>query len=470
MAGKSASFDLILKNGRVATPGGIVETDVAVKDGRIADLGDYAQGPATEVIDCKGLHILPGVIDTQVHFREPGLTHKEDLSTGTLSAIAGGVTTVFEMPNTDPLTITGAALHDKLHRAAEKAFCDYAFFVGGCAENAHMLATLERLPGCCGVKVFMGSSTGTLLAAQDEVILKILQHGTRRVALHAEDEERLKSRKHIAEASHDVKDHPNWRDAECALMAVKRAVRLARQAGRKIHLLHVTSGDEMAWLKDHKDVATIETTPQHLTLSAPECYERLGTKAQMNPPIRDKAHTEALWKAVLNGTVDVLGSDHAPHTLEEKAKPYPASPSGMTGVQTMLAIMLDHVAKGRLPLGRVVDLLAHGPQRIYQIANKGRIAAGYDADFAIVDLERAWTITDKWIKSRCGWTPFDGMRVTGKAQGTILRGSVVMWDDEITEAARSRRARGLPAGFADLLTTSTIPSDEGIVPPRIECC
>jgi dihydroorotase len=470
MANITPAFDLILKNGHVVTPGGIVETDIAVKDGRIADLGDFGRAPAPEIIDCKNLHIMPGVIDTQVHFREPGLTHKEDLSTGTLSAIMGGVTTVFEMPNTDPLTVTAGTLHDKLHRAAEKAFCDYAFFVGGCAENAHIIGELEKLPGCCGVKIFMGSSTGALLASQDEVILKILQNGTRRVALHAEDEERLKSRKHIAEQSHDVKDHPVWRDTECALRAVQRAVKLARIAGRRIHLLHVTSGDEMAFLKDHKDVATIETTPQHLTLSAPECYERLSTLAQMNPPIRDKKHTEALWAAVRNGTVDVLGSDHAPHTLEEKAKEYPSSPSGMTGVQTMLPVMLNHVSQGNLPLERVADLLAHGPQRIYQIAGKGRIAAGYDADFAIVDLKRQETITNRWIKSRCGWTPFDGMSVTGWVQGTILRGRAVVWDGELTEAAKSRQGRGQPVRFADLLTPATISGGGDVIIPKIDCC
>ncbi|TAL34801.1 MAG: dihydroorotase [Alphaproteobacteria bacterium] len=470
MAPVAPAFDLILKNGRVVTPGGIVDTDIAVRDGRIADLGDFSRAPAKEIIDCKNLYVLPGVIDTQVHFREPGLTHKEDLSTGTLSAIMGGVTTVFEMPNTDPLTITAATLHDKLHRAAEKAFCDYAFFIGGCAENAHIIGELEKLPGCCGVKIFMGSSTGALLAAQDEVILKIFQHGSRRVALHAEDEERLKSRKYIAEQSHDVKDHPVWRDVECALKAVQRAVRLARVAGRKIHLLHVTSGDEMVFLKDHKDIATIETTPQHLTLSAPECYERLGRLAQMNPPIRDKKHTEMLWTAVRNGTVDVLGSDHAPHTLEEKAKEYPASPSGMTGVQTMLPVMLDHVNKGNLSLERLIDLLSHGPQRIYQIAGKGRIAAGYDADFALVDLKRRETIANRWIKSRCGWTPFDGMAVTGWVQGTVLRGRPVMWDGELTEAAKSGLGRGKAVRFADSLTSASIPDEAGVIIPKIECC
>jgi dihydroorotase len=428
----SEIFDLILKNGTVMTPGGAMETDIAVTNGRIADIGSFSS--ARETIDCKNLHILPGVIDTQVHFREPGLTHKEDLSTGTLSAIAGGVTTVFEMPNTDPLTITADTLHDKLHRAAGRAWCDYAFFMGGCAENAEDLDALEMLPGCCGVKVFMGSSTGALLAAQDEVISAILKNGIRRVALHAEDEERLKSRKYIADASHDVRDHPGWRDVETALKATQRAVRLAKEASRRIHLLHVTSADEMDFLKDHKDIATVEVTPQHLILSAPECYDRLGTRAQMNPPIRDRHHQEALWKAVQTGIADVLGSDHAPHTLEEKGKPYPSSPSGMTGVQTMLPLMLDQVNKGRLSLMRVVDLLAHGPQRVYQIARKGRIAVGYDADFAIVDLAKKQVITNKWIQSKCGWTPFDGMTVTGWVRGTMLRGHMAMWEDEILES------------------------------------
>lgn len=456
-------FDLILKNGTAVTPGGVMETDIAVKDGRIAGFGSFSA--AAEVIDCKNLHILPGVIDTQVHFREPGLTHKEDLSTGTLSAVAGGVTTVFEMPNTDPLTISAESLQDKLDRAEKRAWCDYAFFMGGCAENAADIAALEMLPGCCGVKIFMGSSTGSLLAAQDDVILSILKSGTRRVALHAEDEDRLKARKYIAEASHDVRDHPHWRDEETALKAVQRAVRLARQAGRRIHLLHVTSAGEMDFLARHKDIATVEVTPQHLTLSAPECYERIGTLAQMNPPVRDKRHQEALWRSVQNGTVDVIGSDHAPHTLEEKLKPYPASPSGMTGVQTMLPVMLDHVHKKNLSLERLVDLLAHGPQRIYQIAGKGRLAAGYDADFAIVDLKKSRAITNKWIQSKCGWTPFDGMTVTGWVQGTVLRGKCAMWDDEILESPQGRVAR-----FQELLRPAAPAPRRNATVPVIDCC
>lgn len=465
----TASFDLILKNGTVATPAGLIETDIAVKNGKIAALGNFAQGDAAETIDCTNLHILPGIIDSHVHFREPGLTHKEDLSTGSLAAVYGGVTTVFEMPNTDPLTITARTHQEKLLAAHGHTFCDHAFFMGGCDGNAHYLHELERLPGCSGVKVFMGSSTGALLAAEDETLRKIFKSGTRRIALHAEDETRLISRKFIVKESKRVHDHPVWRDAECALLAVKRAVALGREAGRRLQFLHTTSGDEMAFLKDHKDIATVETTPQHLTLSAEECYDRLGTRAQMNPPIRSKAHQDALWQAINDGIVDNLGSDHAPHTLEEKAQAYPASPSGMPGVQTMLPVMLTHVANGKLSLLRLVDLLCHGPQRVYQINHKGRIAAGYDADFAIVDLKATRSITNRWIKSKCGWTPFDGFKATGWVIGTILRGRVMMWEDDMP-ARIAAAPPGKPVRFAENLLESTITQEEDIPAPTLACC
>lgn len=462
------SFDLLLKNGHAVTPAGVVRADIAVRGGKIAGIGAF--DGAREVIDCAGLHILPGIIDSHVHFREPGLTHKEDLSTGTAAALMGGVTTVFEMPNTEPLTLSADTLNDKLARAAAKSFCDYAFYIGACAQNAHLLGALEMLPGCAGVKIFMGSSTGALLAAQDEVIENILRHGRRRVALHAEDEDRLTARRHIAQDSGDVADHPVWRDAACALRAVERAVAIARKTRRRVHFLHVTSAEEMAYLRGHKDIATVETTPQHLTLCAEDAYARLGTRAQMNPPIRGSAHRDALWRAVSDGTVDTLGSDHAPHTLEEKARPYPQSPSGMPGVQTMLPVMLDHVHHGRLTLARLVDLLCHGPARVYGITGKGRIAAGMDADFALVDLAAAQTLSDRHMLSKCGWTPYDGMRVTGRVQGTVLRGRVVQWDGQLVgESPRGRPvsfdgANFAPAPSFDNLTESNI---QGL---HIDCC
>ncbi len=446
------NFDMILRGGIVGTPAGLLPTDVAVRDGRIAALGILGSAGAAEDVDCTGLYVLPGVIDTQVHFREPGLEHKEDLETGTASAVAGGVTAVFEMPNTRPPTTTAALLADKLQRAAGRAWSDHAFFMGATADNAAALGRLERLPGCCGVKVFMGSSTGDLLVPDDETLGSVLASGTRRVAIHAEDEDRLSERREIVARGAPVGQHPLWRDAETAITATRRLLKLAVKAGRRVHVLHVTTGAEMLLLARHKDVATVEVTPQHLTLAGPECYERLGTLAQMNPPIRDEVEQAALWWAVEDGTVDVIGSDHAPHTLEEKGHPYPLSPSGITGVQTLVPLMLNHVSHRRLSLQRFIDLTSAGPARIYGIAGKGRIAAGYDADFTIVDPSARRTIENAWIRSRCGWTPYDGMSVVGWPTMTIVRGRIVMRDGELLGPPS-----GAPVRFVECLPARAWP-------------
>jgi len=426
-------FDLVIRGGTCLTPSGRVATDVGVKGGRIAALGDLGRAAAAETFDAKGLHVLPGVIDTQVHFREPGLEHKEDLESGTRAAALGGVTAVFEMPNTTPSTTTAEALADKVRRAQGRVWCDIAFFVGATPDNAEQLATLERLPGCCGVKIFMGSSTGSLLVAEDDAVMRVLSHGFRRCAVHSEDEARLRERRKLLEGGAPVQMHPEWRDAETALRATRRLMALAERARRRVHVLHVTTADEIPVLAAHKDLVTVEVTPQHLTLAAPECYDRLGTYAQMNPPIRDAKHREALWRGIAEGVVDVIGSDHAPHTREEKAKAYPQSPSGMPGVQTLVPIMLDHVNAGRLTLERFVDLTSAGPARLYNIAGKGRMAVGYDADFTLVDLKARRTIANDWIASKCGWTPFDGMTVTGWPKATVVRGAIVMRDDALAD-------------------------------------
>jgi dihydroorotase len=443
------SFDLLIRGGTVATPNGIAEADVGIVGGRIAAIGALSNAKAAQVFEARGLHVLPGAIDTQVHFREPGNAHKEDLATGSLAAILGGVTGVFEMPNTAPPTTTRAAIEDKLARAKGRMWCDHAFYAGATPQNIGALAELERMPGVCGIKAFLGSSTGTLLLNREEDILAALKAGKRRVAVHSEDEDRMIARKHLAERG-KPETHPVWRDAESARMSTERVLRLARAAGRRLHVLHVTTGDEIPLLAAAKDVATAETTPQHLTLSAPECYERLGTYAQMNPPIRDESHRQALWRAVQQGVIDVIGSDHAPHTREEKDKEYPDTPSGMPGVQTLATILLDHVNKGNITLERFVDLTASGPQRIFGIAGKGRIARGYDADFTIVDLGLTREITNAWIASRCGWTPFDGMKTKGWPVAAILRGRTVMRDFAATGAAQ-----GEPVRFVETLVPST---------------
>jgi dihydroorotase len=442
------TYDLILKGGTVANQDGVAPRDVGIRAGKIAAIGDLARSSAGETVDARGLHILPGVIDTQVHFREPGNTHKEDLESGSRAAVMGGVTAVFEMPNTDPLTVSAETLADKVRRGTKRMHCDFAFFIGGTHENVKDLPELERLPGAAGVKVFIGSSTGKLLVPDDGGIRAILKVIRRRASFHSEDEYRLEERKGLR-VENDPRSHPVWRDEVAALRSTQRLVALAHETGKRIHVLHITSQEEIEFLAAHKDVASVEVTPHHLTMAAPDCYEQLGTRAQMNPPVRDARHRDALWRGLAGGVVDILGSDHAPHTLEEKSKPYPASPSGMTGVQTLVPLMLDHVNAGRLTLERFVDLSSTGPARLFNIACKGRIAVGYDADLTVVDLKRRQTITNNWIASKSKWTPYESKAVTGWPVGTFVRGLQVMWEGELITPST-----GAPVRFLETLPQS----------------
>jgi dihydroorotase len=432
-------FDVILSSGALVNQDGEGVRDVGLRDGRIADIGDLSRASAGETIDCRGLHILPGVIDTQVHFREPGAPHKEDMESGSRGAVLGGVVGVFDMPNTNPLTTGEAELADKVARASGRMHCDFAFWVGGTHENARHLGELERLPGAAGIKVFMGSSTGSLLIADDAGVADVLSHTRRRAAFHSEDEDRLNARK-LLRVSGDPSSHPVWRDVETALRSTRRLLTIAREKGALVHVLHVTTEEEIALLAEHKDIASVEVTPHHLTMDASD-YARIGTLAQMNPPVREARHREALWRGVAQGVVDVLGSDHAPHTLEEKARPYPDSPSGMTGVQTLVPLLLDHVNAGRLTLQRFVDLTSAGPARLFGIAGKGRVAVGYDADLTIVDMKRRETIRNSWIASRVGWTPYDGKDVVGWPVGTFVRGAKVMWEGDLVTPSQGAPMR-----------------------------
>lgn len=444
------TLDLIIKNATVLiadenSKGLIqireVQTHVGVKEGKIHYIGD-GNAPALQILDAKGLHLLPGVIDSQVHFREPGMVHKEDLSTGTKAAALGGVTSIFEMPNTNPPTTTAELLADKIRRAQSKAWVNFAFYIGASHENADQLPELEKLPGCAGIKIFMGSSTGSLLVEDNPTLQLIFSQGSRRVIVHSEDEERLRERRQIAVESKDVRSHPVWRDELTAFTSTARILEISEKTKRPLHVLHVTSAQEIELIRKKKAKfpwISCEVLPQHLTLAAPDCYEQLGTLAQQNPPIRDKLHREALWKAVADGTVDVLGSDHAPHTLEEKEREYPNSPSGMPGVQTLVPIMLNHVHEGRLSLARFVELVCEGPRRLFGCRSKGRIALGLDADFTLVDLKKTRKIENKWIASRCGWTPFDGMTMTGWPVATVINGTLVMQDNQVLGTPRGKQ-------------------------------
>lgn len=425
------NFDSLIKGGTLATHELSEPVDIGIKDGKFSALGRFSRADAGEVIDATGLTILPGVIDTQVHFREPGLVEKEDLESGSRAAVMGGVTAVFEMPNTKPPTTTTDAVAEKVSLGRGRMHCDFAFYVGGTPDNAETLPELEQLPGVCGVKVFMGSSTGNLLVPDDDGVGRILAAIKRRAAFHSEDEFRLRERRPKAELG-KVETHPVWRDVETAVSSTKRLLDLARAAGKKIHVLHVTTEEEMTILAANRDVASVEVTPQHLTLAAPDCYNRLGTFAQMNPPIREARHRAALWKALEKGIVDVIGSDHAPHTREEKQSAYPNSPAGMPGVQTLLPLMLNHMAEGRLSLRRLVELTSFNAHKLFGFQAKGEVKPGNDADLTFVDLNKTATVTEDWLESKCGWSPFTGERIQGWPVGTMVRGRRVMWEGELT--------------------------------------
>ena len=427
----SQHYNMSLKNGQVMIDGELITTNIYIKDGSI-NLISNKNFESDETIDCKNLLILPGVIDSQVHFREPGLEGKENLESGMLAAVSGGVTAIFEMPNTNPLTITPETISDKLKRASMGAWSDYAFYLGGTMRTSSNLSDWENLKGVCGIKIFMGASTGDLMTASDEEVESVVANGQRVIAVHAEDQMiMMENQKNILGDSEDVAMHCKWRSPESCLSATRRVVTLAKKHNRRVHILHITTEQEMDFLSKNKDVASVELLANHLSLHAPECYERLGTLAQQNPPIREKNHQDALWKALNDGVVDIIASDHAPHTLDEKAQTYPKSPSGTPGVQTLVPIMLNHVNNGKLSLSKLVSLWSYGPERVHKIHNKGRIKEGYDADFTIIDMNKDVIISNQQQKSKSKWTPFDGMKVRGWPTHTIVRGNCVMCNDEV---------------------------------------
>jgi dihydroorotase len=434
----SEPFDLVIRGGTAVLPWGEEATDIGVRRGRIAALGVPAGAPAAAVVEARGLHLLPGLIDPHVHLRDPGDAAVESIATGTRAAVLGGLVAVFDMPNTTPPITNTARLAAKQAHAEQVAWCDVGLYVGATKENVAELAALETGRGVCAIKVFAGSSTGDLLVEDDASLERVMRAGRRRIAYHSEDEYRLQARRGLFAAGEPYARHAEWRDQECAFLGTRRILALARATARPAHILHVSTAEELDYVKDFRDIATVEVLVNHLTQMAPDAYERLGSYAVMNPPIRGRRHFEAAWAAVRDGTVDTLGSDHAPHPRAAKEKPWPDCAAGLTGVQTLVPVMLDHVNAGRLSLARLVDLLCAGPARVYGVVGKGRLAAGYDADFTLVDMRRRRVIEESWIASPCGWTPFAGMRVTGWPVATIVRGAVVMREDEVL---------GAPAGL-----------------------
>ena len=418
-------LDLIIKNGLCYIDGKLKKADIGIKNSKISEIGSLEKKKSREVLDAKNLTVLPGCIDTQVHFREPGSTNAEDLNSGSRAAIVGGITSVFEMPNTNPPTSSKKEFSNKLKLAKDRMYCNYAFYFGATPENYKELSELKDLEGCCGIKLFAGSSTGNLLVNKEEDIEKVFQNSSKIVSVHSEDQEILNMRKKLIKKG-DVKTHPIWRNEVSAIASTRRIVKIAERFKKKAHILHVTTRDEVDFLSQHKENVSFEITPQHLTLSSPECYEKLGTYAQMNPPIREKIHQDRLWYAVRNNFVDIIGSDHAPHLKVNKEKSYPDSPSGMPGVQTLLPVMLNHINNGKLKLEQLMKFICENPVKIFGIKNKGYIKKDFDADLTIVDLNRKITIDNKEIQSKCKWTPYHGETFKGSPVATIIAGKIKM--------------------------------------------
>ncbi|MBD1166398.1 dihydroorotase [Pelagibacterales bacterium SAG-MED07] len=422
-------LDLIIKNGQCYINGELKDKDISVSKGKIKKIGQISEA-AKNIIDAEGLIVLPGCIDTQTHFREPGSTDTEDLHSGSRAAVAGGITAVFEMPNTNPPTSTKKEFQKKLDLARNRMYCNYAFYFGATANNKDELANLKNLEGCCGIKLFAGSSTGNLLVADEEDIDTVFKNSSKVVAVHSEDEEILNKNKKLIKNG-DVHSHPIWRSVECAMSSTRRIVRIAEKYNKKAHVLHITTKEEIDFLSQHKGNITFEITPQHLTIYAPDCYDKLGTYAQMNPPIRDKSHYDRLWYAVKNNLNDTIGSDHAPHLKVNKDKEYPNSPSGMPGVQTLMPVMLNHINNGKLSLNQLMSLVCENPVKIFGIKNKGFIREGFDADFTIVDMNKKIVIKNENIESKCGWSPFNEFEFKGKPVFTVVGGKTKMKDGKV---------------------------------------
>lgn len=436
----SSTTNLLIRQARILLPSGEFLTgDVQIQAGKIAQVAPEI--PVTEAnreIDARGLTLLPGVIDPQVHFREPGLEHKEDLFTASCACAKGGVTSFLEMPNTSPLTTTQAALEDKLRRAAQKCLVNYGFFVGATAENLSDL--LEAQP-TCGIKIFMGSSHGALLVSTEEVLEPIFAKGNRLIAVHAEDQARINQRRKQFTGVSNPAYHSQIQDNQAALNATKLALKLSKKYQRRLHILHLSTAEEAELLRQDKPSwVTAEVTPQHLLLNA-SVYEKIGTLAQMNPPLRSPHDNAVLWQALLDGVIDFIATDHAPHTLEEKARGYPNTPSGMPGVETSLPLMLTQAMAGHCRIAQVSHWMSTAPAKAYGIPNKGAIAPGYDADLVLVDLDNYRPVVREELQTKCGWSPFEGWNLTGWSAITIVGGKIVYERGKLNTEVRGEALR-----------------------------
>lgn len=408
----------LFRNASVVLPDEVRAGSVLIEDGIILDVDAGAAVQADEIIDCTGMHLLPGVIDDQVHFREPGLTHKEDLESASKACAAGGVTAFLEMPNTKPPAITMAGVEAKEQIAATKSRVNYGFYIGATPDNVAELSQATNIPG---IKIFIGSSTGNLLVDEQAALEKIFSETTLPICAHCEDETTVRQNAERLAGTTDITDHSRIRDEKAAMIATKRATDLARKYKHRFHVLHVSTAAELEFLTEHSPYLTAEICLHHIFFNTDD-YARLGSRIQMNPSIKTKRDNEGLWRALLDGTIQVIATDHAPHTLEEKSLPYPQSPSGLPAVENSLALMLDRAVAGECSLTQVASWMSDAPARVWGIVGKGRIEKGYDADIVLVDLEKENTILDENQITKSRWSPWHGQSLTGWPVQTFVSG------------------------------------------------
>jgi len=420
---------ILIKNGLVVSSERVDKKDILIKNGLIETIATNITNDSANIIDATDLYVIPGGIDPQVHFREPGLTHKETIETGARAAVAGGITTFFEMPNTKPATITKKLLEQKYKIAKKTSVANHSFFLGATHDN---IDEIKSLKGSCGIKIFMGSSTGDLLVDSDAALDQIFKHANKIIAIHSEDEAILQKMASL-NIDKDFVDHPKVRPVEAAVTSTVKAINLALKYEKRLHILHLSTAEEVKIIRNHKHTGLItsETTPQHLLLHAPDIYQKIGAFGQMNPPIREKYHQDELWNGILDGTIDCIATDHAPHTLDEKSQPYGLTPAGMPGVETSLALMLNQVTNKRIQIEQVVKWMCENPAIVYKIKNKGFLKEGFDADITLIDMNKEKIISGKNMQSKCGWSAFDGTNIKGWPVTTIVNGNVVYENEQI---------------------------------------
>ena len=426
----------LIKNATVVLPNEVVRVGVVIERDKIVDIDPAAQLAVDDTIDAAGLHLLPGVIDDQVHFREPGLTHKEDLAFASRACAKGGVTTFLEMPNTKPAATTRELLYQKLALAREKSLVNYGFYIGATPHNLAELQAADRTPG---IKIFIGSSTGDLLVDDQESLERIFAGTSLPICAHCEDETTVRRNAEALTGTHDVADHSRIRDHEAAIVATRRAIDLARRHRHRFHVLHVSTGAETELLADHGGLITGEACPHHLLFNVDD-YARLGPLVQMNPSLKTREDAKRLWDALRNDRLQVVATDHAPHTLEEKHRQYPESLSGLPAVENSLALMLNQVNRGTCTLTQVVHWMCDAPARVWDIVGKGRIAVGYDADLVLVDLAKPQAVRNEDQLTKCGWSPWHGETLTGWPVRTWVMGREVFRNGKVIDTYRGREA------------------------------